>query len=34
METLGRSKAAYESIDGKPTTRKEFAVAAQLKPRK
>ena len=31
MGTLGRSKQAYEMIDGHPTTRPEFAV--QLPPR-
>ena len=31
MDTLGRSKQAYEMIDGHPTTRPEFA--AQLPPR-
>jgi len=30
MDTLGRSKQAYEMIDGHPTTRPEFA--AQLPP--
>ena len=30
METLGRSKATYETIDGRPATRAEFA--AQLPP--
>ena len=28
MEALGRSKAAFEMIDGHPTTRKDFAVQA------
>ncbi|NVD41887.1 4-oxalocrotonate tautomerase family protein [Ensifer sp. HO-A22] len=27
METLGRSKAVYEMIDGNPTSRDEFAAA-------
>jgi 4-oxalocrotonate tautomerase len=27
METLGRSKAVYEMIDGTPTSRDEFAAA-------
>ncbi|MGO8993125.1 MAG: tautomerase family protein [Polyangiaceae bacterium] len=31
METLGKSKATYEMIDGKPTTRAEFAAAAPPK---
>ena len=30
MEALGRSKATYETIDGRPATRAEFA--AQLPP--
>lgn len=30
METLGRSKAVYESIDGTPTTRSELGVAAPV----
>ncbi len=29
METLGKSKAVYEAIDGKPTTRQEFSDALQ-----
>ena len=28
METLGKSKAVYETIDGHPTSRKEFAAQA------
>jgi 4-oxalocrotonate tautomerase len=28
METLGNSKAIYETIDGNPTTRDEWAAAA------
>jgi 4-oxalocrotonate tautomerase len=28
MRVLGRSKAAYESIEGNPQTREEFAAAA------
>jgi hypothetical protein len=31
METLSRSKAVYETIDGYPTTRAEFAAAAPPK---
>jgi len=31
LETMGRSKAAYESIDGRPTTRSEWAKAAPVK---
>ena len=31
MDTLGRSKAIYESIDGKPTTRGELASAAPVR---
>jgi 4-oxalocrotonate tautomerase len=31
METLSRSKAVYETIDGHPTTRAEFAAAAPPK---
>ena len=30
METLGHSKAVYETIDGTPTTRSEFAAAAPV----
>ena len=30
METLGRSKAVYESIDGTPTTRAEFTAASPV----
>ncbi len=30
MDTLGRSKAVYETIDGKPTTREELAAAASV----
>ena len=32
METLGKSKAAYEAIDGKPTTRQEWASALPVRP--
>ncbi|MGO4763686.1 4-oxalocrotonate tautomerase family protein [Cupriavidus sp. 2KB_3] len=31
METLGNSKMIFESIDGKPTSRKEFASAAPVR---
>src|ERR1700712_567552 len=31
MENLERSKALYESIDGRPMTRPEFAEAAPVK---
>lgn len=31
LETLGRSKSLYETIDGRPTTRAEFAVTAPVK---
>jgi 4-oxalocrotonate tautomerase len=31
METLGNSKAVYETIDGHPTTREEFAAAAPVR---
>ena len=31
METLGNQKAIYEMIDGRPTTRAEFAKAAPVK---
>jgi 4-oxalocrotonate tautomerase len=30
MEMLGRTKAVYETIDGHPTTRAEFAKAAPV----
>lgn len=30
MDTLGRSKAVHETIDGKPTTREELAAAAPV----
>ena len=30
METLGRSKAIFETLDGQPTTRAEFAAAAPV----
>jgi len=30
LDTLGRSKAIYETINGKPTTRSEWAVAAPV----
>lgn len=30
METLARSKAVYETIDGHPTTRAEFAEAVPI----
>ena len=33
MNTLGRSKAIYESIDGHPVTRPELAEAAPVIPR-
>ena len=32
METLGKSTAAYEAIDGKPTTRQEWASALPVRP--
>ncbi|MES2112586.1 MAG: 4-oxalocrotonate tautomerase family protein [Bacteroidota bacterium] len=31
METLGKSKALFESIDGHPTSRTEFAAALPAK---
>jgi 4-oxalocrotonate tautomerase len=31
METLGKSKAVYETIDGHPTAREEFAAAAPVR---
>jgi 4-oxalocrotonate tautomerase len=31
METLGNSKAIFEMVDGKPTTRKEWAAAAPVR---
>lgn len=31
MDTLGKSKAIYETIDGKPTTRQELARAAPVR---
>jgi 4-oxalocrotonate tautomerase len=31
METLGNSKAIVDSIDGKPTSRQEFAAAAPVR---
>jgi len=31
METLGKSKAIYETIDGKPATRAELAAAAPIR---
>ena len=31
MESLNRSKAVVESIDGTPTSRKEFAIAAPVR---
>ena len=31
MEVLGNAKHTYEAIDGKPTTRSEFAKAAPVK---
>jgi 4-oxalocrotonate tautomerase len=31
MQTLGNSKAIYETIDGKPTTRDEWAAAAPVR---
>lgn len=33
MNTLGRSKTVYESIDGHPVTRPELAEAAPVVPR-
>jgi len=30
METLGNSKAIFETIDGHPTSRREFATAAPV----
>ena len=30
MDTLGKSKAIYEAIDGKPLTRNELATAAPV----
>jgi 4-oxalocrotonate tautomerase len=30
MKALGRSKEAYETIDGNPTTREELAAAAPV----
>jgi len=30
METLGRSKATFETINGKPTTRSEWTAAAPV----
>jgi len=33
MGTLGRSKAAYEAIDGTPTTRDDLAAQAPVRPR-
>lgn len=31
METMGRSSAAYATIDGNPTTREELAAAAPVR---
>ena len=31
MDTLGKSKAIYEAIDGKPVTRNELAAAAPVR---
>jgi 4-oxalocrotonate tautomerase len=31
MDTLGKSKAIYETIDGRPTTRQELASAAPVR---
>lgn len=33
MDMLGRTKAVYESIDGRPTTRNELAAAAPVSGR-
>ena len=33
MGTLGRSKAAYEAIDGTPTTREDLATQAPVRHR-
>jgi 4-oxalocrotonate tautomerase len=33
MSTLGRSKAAYEAIDGTPTTRDDLATQAPVRHR-
>ena len=33
MDTLGRSKKLYESIDGHPVTRAELLIAAPVIPR-
>jgi 4-oxalocrotonate tautomerase len=32
MSALGRSKAAYEAIDGTPTTREDLATQAPVRP--
>jgi len=32
MSALGRSKAAYEAIDGTPTTREDLAAQAPVRP--
>lgn len=31
MDTLGKSKAVYETINGRPTTRSELAAAAPVR---
>jgi 4-oxalocrotonate tautomerase len=31
MDTLGKSKAIYDTIDGRPTTRQELASAAPVR---
>ncbi len=33
MSALARSKAAYEAIDGTPTTREDLATQAPVRPR-
>jgi 4-oxalocrotonate tautomerase len=33
MSTLGRTKAAYEAIDGTPTTREDLATQAPVRHR-
>ncbi len=32
MSALGRSKAAYEAVDGTPTTREDLAAQAPVRP--
>jgi 4-oxalocrotonate tautomerase len=34
MGALGRSKAAYEAIDGTPTTREDLAAQAPVRPQR